>query len=94
MCPVTAQRVKTAMTIDFHAHVHPGADHGCRDTATARAQLELARDAGVDTVVTVSHYYPMRDSLGDYLLRTGRVSEAEYEEKQKEARALLSGGVK
>ena len=60
------------MTIDFHAHVHPGADHGCRDTATARAQLELARDAGVDTVVTVSHYYPMRDSLGDYLLRRER----------------------
>ncbi len=60
------------MTIDFHAHVHPGADHGCRDTATARAQLELARDAGMDTVVTVSHYYPMRDSLQDYLQRRRR----------------------
>ena len=60
------------MIIDFHAHIHPGADHGCRDVDTARSQLELARENGVGAVVTVSHYYPMRDNIDDYLRRRER----------------------
>ena len=64
------------MIIDFHAHIHPGADHGCRDTDTARSQLELARESGVGAVVTVSHYYPMRDSIDGYLARRERGREA------------------
>ena len=64
------------MIIDFHAHIHPGADHGCRDIGTARGQLELGRESGVGAVVTVSHYYPMRDHIDGYLARRERGREA------------------
>ena len=63
------------MIIDFHAHVQPGSDHGCDSSQTALRQLELARDAGVGGVVAVSHYYPMRDSLEDYLRRRSRAQQ-------------------
>ena len=33
------------------------------------------------------------DDLGDYLLKLGRVTKKEYDEKQKEARALLAAKV-
>ena len=61
-----------AMIIDFHAHVQPGADHGCSGSDMARRQLALARDAGVQAIAAVSHYYPMRDDIDDYLRRRER----------------------
>jgi tyrosine-protein phosphatase YwqE len=36
------------MITDFHAHVLPGADHGCSGGTEAKKQLELAYKAGVD----------------------------------------------
>ena len=57
------------MTVDFHAHMHPGADHGCKGSAVAGQQLALARNAGMGAVVTVSHYYPLQDSTRSYLER-------------------------
>ena len=64
--------MKHAMIIDFHAHVQPGADHGCSGSDMARRQLALARDAGVQAIAAVSHYYPMRDHIDDYLRRRER----------------------
>ena len=66
--------VKHAMMIDFHAHVQPGADHGCTGSDMAQAQLALARDAGMGALVAVSHYYPMRDDFADHLRRRERAA--------------------
>lgn len=44
--------------IDFHAHVLPGADHGCLNVETSKIQLEYASKADVDIVVATSHFYP------------------------------------
>lgn len=60
------------MIIDFHAHVQPGADHGCDGLETSLGQLALAKAAGVDVVVGVSHFYPYKDDLSSYLDREDR----------------------
>lgn len=57
------------MIIDMHAHILPGADHGCRDRATAQAQLELIAAGGTDAVVATPHFYPHRDSIAAFLAR-------------------------
>jgi protein-tyrosine phosphatase len=46
------------MIIDFHAHILPGLDHGCKDLTTAVTQLKMAKKAGIDVVVATSHFYP------------------------------------
>lgn len=58
-----------ARKIDFHAHVLPGSDHGCRDVPMALEQLHQAKAAGVDLVVAVSHYYAHEESVERFLDR-------------------------
>lgn len=55
------------MVIDFHAHILPGADHGCRSQEENRQQLALAREAKVDLVVATPHFYPHKESLEHFL---------------------------
>lgn len=53
--------------IDFHAHILPGADHGCADEETALAQLTFAKEAGADTVIATPHFYPEKHRLDHFL---------------------------
>lgn len=55
------------MVIDFHAHILPGADHGCRSQEENRRQLALAREVKVDLVVATPHFYPHKESLEHFL---------------------------
>ena len=57
------------MVIDLHAHILPGADHGCRDRETAQAQLALIAANGTDAVVATPHFYPHRDNIAAFLTR-------------------------
>ena len=53
--------------IDFHAHILPCVDHGSDGITTSLYQLELARQASVDTVFSTSHFYPHKHSLNDFI---------------------------
>lgn len=44
--------------IDFHSHVLPAADHGCKDLKTSILQLQLMHKYNVQTVVATPHFYP------------------------------------
>jgi protein-tyrosine phosphatase len=57
------------MITDFHAHVLPGADHGCSGGTEAKKQLELAYKAGVGLIVATPHFYPDRQTLNAFLER-------------------------
>ena len=58
--------------IDFHSHILPFLDHGCKDLAQSLAQLELIKSAGTDIVVASSHFYPNRIGLSDFLAQRER----------------------
>ena len=60
--------------IDFHAHILPGADHGSDGLETSLRQLELAQEAGVDTIVATPHFYPQTDSFTGFLRKRERCS--------------------
>ncbi len=57
------------MNIDFHAHILPGADHGCKDLSMSMQQLALAQKAGIDRIVATPHFYPQHESCADFLAR-------------------------
>jgi protein-tyrosine phosphatase len=60
---------KLDLTIDFHAHVLPGCDHGSKNMKTSEKQLQLAKEAGVTRICATSHFYPHKESVSSFLKR-------------------------
>ena len=54
---------------DFHAHVLPKADHGCKNVEMALEQLAQAQAAGVQRIVATPHFYAQRHTVEEFLLR-------------------------
>lgn len=57
------------MYVDMHSHILPGADHGSESVEMSIAQLRMARDAGIDTILSTSHFYMENDNVEDFLKR-------------------------
>ena len=57
------------LTLDYHAHVLPGCDHGSDSVETSRKQLAMAAAARVRTVCATPHFYPHRESIPSFLQR-------------------------
>lgn len=55
--------------IDFHAHILPGMDHGCKDVNMSLRQLALAKENGIHEIVATSHFYPHAESVNGFLER-------------------------
>ena len=49
-------------SIDFHAHILPGVDHGSNSVEISDFQLKLAAESMIDTVIATSHFYPHKES--------------------------------
>lgn len=57
-------------TVDFHAHILPGVDHGSRNLRVATAQWRLLTEAGLSSVVATPHFYAHEEaSVEDFLAR-------------------------
>lgn len=59
--------LRKAPLVDFHAHILPGVDHGCRHLQTALEQLGLAEQYGIKTIVATPHFYPNRHVVEDFV---------------------------
>ena len=60
---------KNDLTLDYHAHVLPGCDHGSDSVETSRKQLAMAAAARVRTVCATPHFYPHKESIPSFLQR-------------------------
>lgn len=60
---------KIDLTLDYHAHVLPGCDHGSDSVETSRKQLAMAAAARVRTVCATPHFYPRKESIPSFLQR-------------------------
>lgn len=67
--PMKHAKKVPALSLDYHAHVLPGCDHGSDGLETSRKQLEMAASAGVKTVCATPHFYPHKDSVDGFLRR-------------------------
>lgn len=57
------------LSLDYHAHVLPGCDHGSDGLETSLRQLDMAAAAGIRTVCATPHFYPHRESAESFLRR-------------------------
>lgn len=57
------------LTLDYHAHVLPGCDHGCDGIETSLKQLAMAASSGVKTICATPHFYPHKESVDVFLNR-------------------------
>lgn len=71
------------LTLDYHAHILPGCDHGSDGTETSLRQLEMARAAGVKTVCATPHFYPHKEDISAFLSRRQKA----YQRLQPQLRA-------
>ena len=60
---------KIDLTLDYHAHVLPGCNHGSDSVETSRKQLAMAAAARVRTVCATPHFYPHKESIPSFLQR-------------------------
>ena len=55
--------------VDFHTHVLPGIDDGCKTVAESIAVLQCMHASGIKTVVATPHYYREKSSIDGFLAR-------------------------
>lgn len=66
---VMDQNNRLDRTLDFHAHVLPGCDHGSDGLETSLRQIALAKEAGIKTICATPHFYPGDESVTSFLSR-------------------------
>lgn len=63
------------LTLDYHAHVLPGCDHGSDGLDTSLKQLQMASDVGIKSICATSHFYAHKESLESFLRRRNRTAQ-------------------
>ena len=79
------------LTLDYHAHVLPGCDHGSDGVETSRKQLAMAAAAGIRTVCATPHFYPHKESIPSFLQRRAESAQLLRESLTAEAPQLRLG---
>lgn len=57
------------LSLDYHAHILPGCDHGSDGIETSLKQLEMASGVGIKTICATPHFYPHKESIESFLQR-------------------------
>ena len=83
------------LTLDYHAHVLPGCDHGSDGVETSRKQLAMAAAAGIRTVCATPHFYPHKESIPSFLQRRAESAQLLRERSRSGRRCtgFWSGGI-
>lgn len=74
-------------TVDFHSHVLPGIDDGCKSVKEALRVLRMEARQGIEHVVATPHFYPQQDTPERFLRRRA-ASEALLREAMAEESGL------
>ena len=61
--------INNLFSVDYHAHVLPGCDHGSKNLETSLAQMEMASEAGVKVICATPHFYPQRENVDAFISR-------------------------
>lgn len=79
------------MEIDFHAHILPEMDHGCRNMDMCQEQLNMAAKQQIEVVVATSHFYPHTETVESFLTRREKAFEKLTAERVEQMPKVLLG---
>ena len=55
--------------IDFHSHILPGVDDGCKSVDESIAALKLLNESGISKVMLTPHYYAKKEDVDEFISR-------------------------
>ena len=55
------------LSLDYHAHILPGCDHGSSSVDMSLKQINMAKEAGVQTICATPHFYPHKESVSSFI---------------------------
>ena len=74
---------KASTVIDFHAHILPKLDHGCRSLSECGKQLEIISTAKTDIAIATPHFYPHVHRIEDFIKKReeaiSQIKEAKFD---------------
>lgn len=53
--------------IDFHSHILPATDHGCKDLKESILQLHLMHKCNTEIIVATPHFYPHMHTVDSFI---------------------------
>lgn len=62
------------LSLDYHAHILPGCDHGSDCVETSLKQLDMASAVGIKTICATPHFYPHKESIESFLQRRNQTA--------------------
>lgn len=66
---------KIDLSLDYHAHILPGCDHGSDGLETSLKQVAMAASAGIRTICATPHFYPHRETIAAFLHRRSETAD-------------------
>ena len=79
------------LSLDYHAHILSGCDHGSSSVEMSLKQLEMAKAADIRTVCATPHFYPHKESVASFLARRKETADALLAQLPSDAPRILLG---
>lgn len=77
--------------IDWHSHILPGMDDGCRDVAESILLMNMQRSQSVSTVVATPHFYANDEMVSSFLERRQKAFDSLKKELPEGSPEILLG---
>ena len=79
------------LSLDYHAHILPGCDHGSNSVEMSLKQINMAKVAGIQTVCATPHFYPHKESIASFIERRRQTAASLLEQSPEDAPRILLG---
>lgn len=79
------------LSLDYHAHILPGCDHGSNSIAMSLKQIDMAKSAGIQTICATPHFYPHKESVVSFTSRRKETVANLFSQLSQEAPRILLG---
>ncbi len=79
------------LSLDYHAHILPGCDHGSSSVDMSLKQINMAKEAGVQTICATPHFYPHKESVSSFIERRRQTADNLLSQAPEDAPHILLG---
>ena len=79
------------LSLDYHAHILPGCDHGSSSVAMSLKQIDMAKAAGIKTICATPHFYPHKESVSSFTTRRKQTADSLWAQIPEDAPRILLG---
>ena len=79
------------LSLDYHAHILPGCDHGSSSVDMSLKQMDMAKEVGIQTICATPHFYPHKESVSSFIERRRQTADNLWVQIPADAPRVLLG---